>query len=355
MTYRAAPITQRDGSALASSNCRMASIATGLDYETHGAKRSTGAKMRSYTDDQSGGTDSGDAVQSWSRGYGESLRVRDGATFDDALADLHAGRLVHLDTWHASVGGPCLSGSGAYGHTMAVAPEQNGSRWLVADPWCSPGKYVWTEESRLRAGAEEWGGRVFRSTGGSPRRRLSPAERLAAAKLVGKLLMALYYPGREAPAFWRRSFRRETGGAQPILYTTTSVGGGSNDMAMQAASGLTSGYSCDVSAGLDFYADAELKSRLGEMSKAARVRYVGGPIGEQVTDGSRAVLVSTGSAYSDGQPRPTVVYVSARYCSPTPDPTPPTDVDAAIAEAIAARDSEWADAIMSGEPWPEAL
>jgi hypothetical protein len=29
--YRATPVTQRDGSALANSNCRMASVATGMD------------------------------------------------------------------------------------------------------------------------------------------------------------------------------------------------------------------------------------------------------------------------------------------------------------------------------------
>ena len=121
--YRPAPVTQRDGSSLANSNCRMASIATGLDFHTLGAKKSTGAKMRSYTSDQSGGTDSGDADEAWAQGYGEDLNVEDGKSFDDALAALQEGHLVHLDVWHASVGGPCLSGSGAYGHTIVVAPD----------------------------------------------------------------------------------------------------------------------------------------------------------------------------------------------------------------------------------------
>src|SRR5262245_22800353 len=177
-TYRATPITQRDGSALANSNCRMASIATGIDYDTLGAKRSTGAKMRSYTDDQSGGTDANDAAQSWQRGYSESLRIRNGATWDDAEADLRAGRLVHLDVRHATVGGPCLSGSGAYGHTMAVAPEASGSRWLVADPWCSPPNWQWVEAAKLQAGAERWASEVGRSSvdDGGPRDvRLIPA------------------------------------------------------------------------------------------------------------------------------------------------------------------------------------
>ena len=46
--------------------------------------------------------------------------------------------MVMLDVWHASTGGPCLSGSGAYGHTMIVAPERSGADWLTSDPWCKP-------------------------------------------------------------------------------------------------------------------------------------------------------------------------------------------------------------------------
>ena len=122
MTYRAAPVTQRDGSKLQYSNCRMASISTGLDFHTTGKELTTGAVMRSVQDDQDGGTDSGDAVQAWQRGWSEQLVVRDGSPWSSVLADLAAGRLVHLDVWHATVGGPCLSGSGGYGHTMAVAP-----------------------------------------------------------------------------------------------------------------------------------------------------------------------------------------------------------------------------------------
>src|SRR5262245_10909828 len=113
MTYRADAVTQRDGSALQNSNCRMASIATGLDYHTLGAKTSTGAKMRQSQDDQSGGTDAGDAKQAWARGYSETLVIRDGNTWADALDDLRDGRLIHLDVWHVTVGGPCLSGSGS--------------------------------------------------------------------------------------------------------------------------------------------------------------------------------------------------------------------------------------------------
>ena len=130
MTYRAAPITQRDGSPLANSNCRMAAVATGIDYHTAGAITSTGAEMRTRQSDQVGGTDSGDAAEAWAT-YGQDLAIRDGRTWADLVVDLDAGRAVQLDVWHATAGGPCLSGSGAYGHSMAVAPERSGSRLLV--------------------------------------------------------------------------------------------------------------------------------------------------------------------------------------------------------------------------------
>ena len=65
---RGAPVTQRDGSSLANTNCRMASICTGLDSHSGGSLTSTAEKMRNYTSDQSGGTDSGDATEAWQRG-----------------------------------------------------------------------------------------------------------------------------------------------------------------------------------------------------------------------------------------------------------------------------------------------
>ena len=234
MTYRAAPITQRDGSALANSNCRMASLATGLDYHTEGELTSTGSRMRSYTSDQSGGTDSGDAVEAWQRGYRQSLSVRDGYTFDNALQDLERGSLVHLDVWHASCGsaaGICKSGSGSYGHTIAVAPEWSSSGWLVADPWCSPPKWGRVPEAQLRAGAEEWGRRVYGTavleadyptTGGrigDPRDVVGLAIiRRIVAELMTRARPGLEWigPAPETPPDWG-----ETGGGKPILFTRT--------------------------------------------------------------------------------------------------------------------------------------
>jgi len=199
VTYRPAFVTQRDGSPLANANCRMASIAMGLDLETRGVKRSTGSKMRSYTSDQSGGTDSGDAREAWDRGYSESLVVRDGRTFDEALDDLRAGRGVHLDVWHASAGGPCLSGTGSYGHTIYVQPDHNADGWAVGDPWCTDGFHRVTE-AKLRAGAERWGSEVYGRaleepdypTGGLP---TTDPRVLVIVRRIVKRLMDAAYPG----------------------------------------------------------------------------------------------------------------------------------------------------------------
>jgi hypothetical protein len=348
VTYRAAPVSQRDGSALANSNCRCASIATGLDYQTLGGRTSTGSKMRSYMDDQSGGTDSGDAAQAWSRGYGQDLRVRDGYSFDDALADLRDGRLVHLDVWHSAAGGPCLSGSGGYGHSMAVAPERNGSDWLVADPWCSPGKWVWWPESKLRAGAEKWGSQVYTQAVAGVPGPIDEDELRRLMVLAALALMRRWRPGREAP-----EDPPDTGGSGGrIMYTTTKAqaAGGGDDMAITAASGMTTNYVCRLGQGRDFFADANLTERLGELSKDATAVYIGAAIGETVEGGSRAVLLNTGTPYQDKVARPTIVYVVADACwgggpEPVP-PAPPTDVEAALAE----RDQDWRDWLLDGSP-----
>jgi hypothetical protein len=345
--YRAAPVTQRDGSPLASSNCRMAAVSTGIDFHTRGSIISTGAEMRSRQSDQVGGTDSGDASQAWST-YGQELVVRDGSTFDDALSDLRDGRCVQLDVWAARAKGPCLSGSGAYGHSIAIAPERNGSRWLTADPWCSPATWTWWEESLLRAGAEELGAMTYTAaTGGRywPRSERELVERM---RLALYALMTLYRPDMPAtqdpPA---------TGGGGRIFYTCTrSQGEGEQgeseaDVAINAAENLTTGYRADVPAGLEWFEDANLTRRKGAISKAGSVWYVGQPIGETVEGGSRAILVNTGNLYSDGA-RPSIVYVPAAAIDPYRAPESPGSTD--VAEAIELRDSEWREWLLDGAP-----
>jgi len=341
MTYRAAPVTQRDGSALASSNCRMAAIATGIDHESAGSRLSSGSAMRARQDDQSGGTDSSDAAQAWAT-YGRELRIRDGETFEGALEDLEAGRLVHLDVWHAAAAGPCLSGSGNYGHTIAIAPERSGSRWLTADPWCSPARWEWWEESLLRAGAESWGGQLYgAATMGRPR----PSELvlLALMRLAAKRFMSRYRPDRPAAGLLA-----PTGGsAGRVMFTTTGIPELEvRDMAINAAAGLRTNLRTTVPAGLPFFEDPELRSQLGLMSANADVVYVGNPIGESVPGGSRAILVNTGTAYGDGSVRPMIVYVAAAAIDPYSVPPPSDD----LATAIDERDRQWREWLLDGSP-----
>lgn len=344
--YRAAPVTQRDGSPLASSNCRMASIATGLDHESRGSQLSTGAAMRARQDDQSGGTDSADAAQAWGT-YGRTLVIRDGATFEDALADLDAGRLVHLDVWAADCAGPCLSGSGAYGHTIAVAPERSGDRWLVADPWCNPPKWAWWDESLLRAGAESWGGMTYTAaTSGPAPLPIDEAVLLARMRLAAKRFMSAFRP--DAPATTRP---RDTGGSGGrILFTTTNAPAPETegtDMAIASAANLTSSIRAELDAGVSFYADPNLRELLGELVADADVPFIGSPIGETVAGGSYAVQLVTGTAYSDGSTRPTVVYVAVADAHTYSIPSDGDDQDVRDA-----RDEEWEDALTHGETWP---
>ena len=274
MTYRAVPVSQRDGSALQNSNCRMASIATGLDYHTKGGTLSTGAEMRARQSDQSGGTDSGDAAEAWDS-YDEELRVRDGATWSDALSDLHAGRLVHLDVWAQACAGPCLSGTGAYGHTIAVAPEQSGSRWLVADPWCSPPKWTWWEEALLREGAETWGDMCY-SGATSGRGELRESVLIALMRLVARRLMTEYRP--DAPALVPPSVA--TGGSSRIMFTTTAAHGQApppptGDDVMYNVAPLTTHRSAIVRNCADLFADSSLTSPVDIGSEGQPLGFAG--------------------------------------------------------------------------------
>ena len=352
MIYRAAPVTQRDGSALANSNCRMAACACVIDFHTLAAVISTGSEMRERQSDQVGGTDSGDAAEAWST-YGQSLRVMDGHTWTDLIADLMAGRSATLDVWAATTGGPCLSGTGAYAHSLAIAPEQSGTRWLVSDPWCNPPKWTWWEESRLRAGAEKLGNQTHTAATSGHSWPRGERELIRAMVRALRALMTRYTPDRPA-----RDDPPDTGGAEGRIFYTTSRAQGVappvevSDMPINAAEGLVTALRAEVPAGLDFYADPNLSDRLGAMAKTASVVYVGNPVGESVPGGSRAILVNTSHAYSDGSTRPTIVYVAADAIDPVrvPPPDAGPDVDA----IVAARDDEWTAWLLEGAPGADA-
>jgi len=332
MVYRAAPVTQRDGSPLASSNCLMAAAAVGLDYHSLGAKTSTGAKMRSYSGDTSGGTNTDEIERAWHTGYDEDPITRDGRPWSDVLEDLRAGRLVMLQVWHATVGGPCLSGSGSYGHGLAVAPEQHSDgRWLVADPWCSPPKWSWVSEAKLKAGAIEWADRCSREAGGRPLRDLEP-ELLRA---VVRLLFARYTPDHPAvndPA-------PEVGGAGGVLFASTRAYGGDMAVNVSANDPVSSGRVADVSQDADIYADGNLADKLTDLSGDRTVTLLGTVVGGHPD--ARAIITNmAGALYDDGVSRPSIVYVHAdrlHNIRDAPAGPPSDDVIAALVE----RDSEW--------------
>jgi len=326
----------------------MASIATGLDYESAGLQTSTGAEMRARQSDQSGGTDSGDAAEAWAS-YGQALRVRDGATFDDARADLVAGRLVHLDVWAAAMApAGCPSGTGQYGHTIAVAPEQSGTRWLVSDPWCSPPKWAWIDEALLREAAETWGGMCY-GEATSGRGSIAESVLRALMRLAAKRLMSQYRP--DAPALVAPPFDTAGAGGR-IMFTTTSAPAPEieeADMPIVAAAGLVSTVRARIAKGVDWYEDANLTRRGGSFSADADIWYIGAPVGELVEGGSYAVQVNTGSIYGDGVVRPTIVYVAVADAD-TYTAVPPSGADADEVREL--RDIEWEDALRRGEAWP---
>jgi hypothetical protein len=348
--YRPKPVTQRDGSKLASSNCRMASICTGLDYDTRGGKTSTGAKMRTYTTDQSGGTDSGDAKEAWSKGYNESLTVRDGLTFDAALSDLAAGRLVHLDVWAATLGGVCLSGAGGYGHTIAVLPDCESNAWLVSDPWCSPPKWARVSESKLRAGAEEWGRRIYGQATGGQRWMGNEAALIAAMRLAARRLMGQFHAGGDED---RSADPGDTGGGGRIMFTVTvaqplkgddvagtmfeSSGGAIGELVTKRDVGIIPTH------GGDYYP---------VQTGWRRNVYQTVTIGDGKYAGSPAYLVKIpGGAKDMGLVLASAVTYTP-FADPAPIPPPPGDCSTQVAAAVRERDEKWQENLMRGLPWP---
>ena len=88
-------------------------------------------------------------------------------------------------------------------------------------------------------------------------------------------------------------------------------------MAVQITTQPVYSHVLPVQKGEAFYGDAGLTDQLGAMSTAQKVPYLGPGIGGS----SRAVIVVTGTAYDDGTPRPTQVFV--RREAGTPEALPP--------------------------------
>lgn len=384
--YRAAPVTQRDGSRLANSNCRMASISTGLDFDTLGEKKSTGARMRAHQSDQDGGTDSGDAKQAWLNGYAENLDVQDGKEWADVLADLRRFRVVHLDVWHATVGGPCLSGTGRYGHTIVVAPDCVDNNWLVCDPWCSPAKWSRVSEAKLKAGAEEWGRRVYGAATSGPGASNTPT--LEQLRYIIKRLMSRYHPGDDGEEDPTED-PGDTGGTQRVMYTATtphapvvtpppSTGGSTVGIYYNPGRWTLTK---DLPVYLDTTGALKITTlKAGAVITSLGTKAVQEPAGGNGQDSTwRAVLVRTGALVIGDSPMLRAILWAKDADMPAdstpsdqawdesiwtlmgdpngrypgedcPDCPPPPDVSVIVAEAVEKRDGQWQEWALDGSP-----
>ena len=82
-----------------------------------------------------------------------------------------------------------------------------------------------------------------------------------------------------------------------------------------ASAGVTSGKVAAVKAGQVWWKDGEGLDKGGEFGSAASVVY----LGTVNSDNSKqAVIANTGNVYADGQPRPTIVYVTGAVVSDAP-------------------------------------
>jgi hypothetical protein len=77
-----------------------------------------------------------------------------------------------------------------------------------------------------------------------------------------------------------------------------------------------------------FYAEATLDTKYGTLGAGTIREFIGPAVGTN----SHAILVNTSKPYSDGQQRPTIVYVTKDKCG---EPYQVTD------DTLAKRDAEW--------------
>lgn len=283
MVYRAAHVSQKDGTPLQFANCRMAVGATHLDFHTNGAETSTGAAMRSYQFDQSGGTDADDLRRAWERGYGETLVIRNGRYWDALLIDRAKGWFLEVDIWYADLADRCQQ-SANFGHTIGIAPETRADGfWLVSDPLCSG--YKWMHPDAIRKAVQSWGNRVVRANLSNP----------------------------------------------PIYYTTSEV---ATVDTINTSGYIESSKVATTKVGSYWWYDNDCKLSGAQFTKATKLPFVGA-----TKEATRAVIVSTKLPYPDGVARPTIVYMKTADIvvsdAPTPTPIPPPapvpDCDAEVA------------------------
>jgi hypothetical protein len=180
---------------LENSNCRMASIACGLDYDTKGAKKAPAPRCGPSPTTRPG-TDSSDAKQAWSRGYGKASPSRDGQTWGKVLEDPGWPFRPHRRLAQR----PVALSLGRADTATRWRSCPIGAAWLVSDhPWCRPAKWTFAAGGPApgapRPGAKAPGDDQGRRDADRGRKRLDAA----------------LLPGPRG----RRELPGETGGATP--------------------------------------------------------------------------------------------------------------------------------------------
>ena len=156
--YRPAHVRQLGwGTELDGENCTMASACIALDRQTLGAKTSNPPEMRSYQNDQVGGTDLNDAKFAWSNGFNETLSVHWGTSWASFVSMIQGGRGGLLQGKYSQIHDEYSSQrSFDGGHAMYINEFSPDGYALVYDPLA--GGPRWMPGDMLRDYAEAFGG-----------------------------------------------------------------------------------------------------------------------------------------------------------------------------------------------------
>lgn len=141
--YRPVLVRQADGSTFQWFNCTMASAAMALDRATEGAKKSTGAKMRSCQDNQSGGTTLEDAKTALERCYGQTLDNHYGLSWATFIAALKFGHGAIIQGWYSYFGSYASQINRSFNHAVFCNEvSADGSTLLIYDPLAIAAKWI---------------------------------------------------------------------------------------------------------------------------------------------------------------------------------------------------------------------
>lgn len=287
------PVIQGDGSTYQWQNCTCASAAEGLDADTCGAHKTTGAHVRYLTGDHVGGTTLNQVDRALRIGWPERdhLDVRIRMAFSDAITKVANGYPCILQGKYnfASIG---LSGSpGFYGNhaifwfKVVIRRRADGSinynlsRAFVWDPL--------------------WDGR----RAGIPDKRYRWVSLSFLRTFAGTLIVNPATNQRAGIGYCYAAFTSKRPSATPKP-PAVKIDYGSNNMIVSGGVVVTSTHVMALKKGQPLYRSAKAGSSVvTKMSADAKVPYIGNAGG-----GWKAVRVQTRN-FSDGLLRAVIVYV----------------------------------------------